>query len=72
MLRYSEMEVYGVDGETPATEEELDYYKEELDKIRAENSGIIIARIVPDEDDGHIDCKVFQTWTDAEIWKNQK
>ena len=65
------MIVYSVNG-TEANEEELNFYKNELNKIREENTGIIIAWIVPDHDEGHIEYKKFNTWLDVEIWNNQK
>lgn len=70
---FNEMEIYE-DGsfEKEISQEDYEYYYEELENIRKENVGCILAWVVPDEDDGHIEYKVFKTWTDAEIWKNQK
>lgn len=69
-MKYSEMIVYS-DAWVEADEEALNFYKNELDKIRDENNGIIIAWIVPDEEEGHIEYKKFNTWTDAGTWQNQ-
>lgn len=55
-----------------ANDETWDYYYDQLVAIRDKADRIVIAWVVPDEDCGHIDYKEFDTWTDAEIWKNQK
>lgn len=65
------MMVYSTDMASMATEEEIEYYKEEINTIRAKHNGIIIAWIVPDNEDGHIDYKVFETWTDVDTWVSQ-
>lgn len=70
--RFSEMEFYKQD--TCIAEADYDdytFYHDELTKIRKENDGIIIAWIVPDEDCGHVEYKVFNTWTDAGMWTRQ-
>lgn len=53
-------------------DETWDYYHDELVEIRDKTNRIVIAWVVPDEDDGHVEYKEFDTWTDAGIWMNQK
>jgi hypothetical protein len=72
MKDLSELEFYGVNCENLASAEDFDFYHDELVKIRNENEGIIIAWIVPDEGEGHVEYECFNTWDDAKIWFNQK
>lgn len=65
MLNINEMETLEM------SDEDIEYYREELEEIRRKETGIILAWVVPDEDDGHIEYKVLNNWTDAGIWERQ-
>lgn len=55
-----------------ANDETWDFYHDQLVAIRDKASRIVIAWVVSDDDCGHVDYKEFDTWADAEVWKNQK
>ena len=71
MKDIAEFEFYDESWEL-ANDETWDFYHDQLVAIRDKAERIVIAWVVPDEDCGHIDYKEFDTWTDAETWKNQK
>lgn len=73
MKDFNEMEIYEDDTfEKEVSQENYDYFFNELKEIREKTTGCLLCWICPDEDDGHVEYKAFSTWTDMEIWKNQK
>lgn len=71
MKDIAEFELYDENWDL-ANDETWDFYHDQLVAIREKASRIVIAWVVPDEDCGHVEYKEFDTWTDAEIWKNQE
>lgn len=70
MFGLSEFEFYGADFNF-ATDDDFDFYYDDIIKARRSCSGIMICWIVPDCDCGHIEYRCFDTWDDAHIWLSQ-
>lgn len=66
MEKLSELVLYNLDGSV-ASDDDYEFYYEDLSSARKSLDGIIVGIITPDYDCGHVEFWSYKTWCDVDI-----